>query len=82
MVHLEPATPKFMTLFKKPNVRYSEDRDRSESGPSFPSGHVTDNFIIATLLFYFFRAAAGFIFSSRQRSVIREFTWARIGRVM
>ncbi|MEY2557838.1 MAG: hypothetical protein QOE34_1263 [Verrucomicrobiota bacterium] len=55
MVQLQPARPEFMTLFKKPTIRYSDQADRNKSGPSFPSGHVTDNVIIATLCTVFFR---------------------------
>jgi len=40
MVQLERAHPQFLTLFKKPTIRYSDETDRDKSGPSFPSGHV------------------------------------------
>jgi undecaprenyl-diphosphatase len=55
MVQLEPAHPHFLTLFKRPTIRYSDETDRNKSGPSFPSGHVTDNVVIATLCALFFR---------------------------
>ena len=55
MVQLERANPQFLTLFKKPTIRYSDETDRNKSGPSFPSGHVTDNMIIGTICFLFFR---------------------------
>jgi len=55
MVELQKARPEFLTLFKKPAVRYSGVRDRERSGPSFPSGHVTDNVTIAVILTIFFR---------------------------
>lgn len=55
MVQLERTDPEFMTLFKKPEIRFSDQTDRSKSGPSFPSGHVTDNVIIGTLCTFFFR---------------------------
>jgi undecaprenyl-diphosphatase len=55
MVQLEQARPQFLTLFKKPTIRYSDESDRTKSGPSFPSGHVTDNVIIGTLCLLFFR---------------------------
>jgi undecaprenyl-diphosphatase len=55
MVQLEKASPKFLTLFKQPTVRYSDERDRKTSGPSFPSGHVTDNVVIAMCCTLFFR---------------------------
>src|SRR6266850_75611 len=55
MVQLERTRPEFMTLFKKPTIRFSDETDRAKSGPSFPSGHVTDNIIIATICTLFFR---------------------------
>ena len=55
MVQLEPTRPEFMTLFQKPTIRFSDETDRTKSGPSFPSGHVTDNIIIATICTLFFR---------------------------
>jgi undecaprenyl-diphosphatase len=55
MVQLERTHPQFLTLFKKPTIRYSDETDRSKSGPSFPSGHVTDNVIIGTICVLFFR---------------------------
>ena len=75
MVELQKARPEFLTLFKKPKIRYSSERDRNRSGPSFPSGHVTNNITVAVILaLCFFGAGAGFISSSRRRSVIRAFT--------
>ena len=47
--------PRFLTLFKPPAIRYSDETDRNNSGPSFPSGHVTDNVIIGTMCVLFFR---------------------------
>src|SRR5436305_8871196 len=55
MVQLERTRPQFMTLFKKPTIRFSDETDRANSGPSFPSGHVTDNVVIATICTLFFR---------------------------
>lgn len=55
MVQLERTHPQFLTLFKKPTIRYSDETDRDKSGPSFPSGHVTDNVIIGTICLLFFR---------------------------
>ncbi|HWN23806.1 MAG TPA: phosphatase PAP2 family protein [Candidatus Sulfotelmatobacter sp.] len=54
MVELQKARPKFMTLFKKPTIRFSGQSDRNRSGPSFPSGHVTNNAIIAVYLTLFY----------------------------
>jgi len=55
MVQLERTHPRFLTLFKRPTIRYSDETDRNNSGPSFPSGHVTDNVIIGTMFVLFFR---------------------------
>jgi undecaprenyl-diphosphatase len=55
MVQLERTHPRFLTLFKRPIIRYSDETDRNNSGPSFPSGHVTDNVIIGTMFVLFFR---------------------------
>jgi len=55
MVQLEKARPKFLTLFKKPVIRFSDSSDRTSSGPSFPSGHTVNNTIAATYLTLFYR---------------------------
>src|SRR5260370_32732878 len=55
MVELQRARPKFMTLFKKPTTRFSNQSDRNRSGPSFPSGHMTHNTITAVYLTFFYR---------------------------
>src|SRR3954467_5521934 len=55
MVQLERTHPRFLTLFRRPTIRYSDETDRTKSGPSFPSGHVTDNVIIGTMSALFFR---------------------------
>lgn len=55
MVQLERTSPAFLTLFKQPKIRTSDQTDHTRSGPSFPSGHVTDNVIIATMCVLFFR---------------------------
>jgi undecaprenyl-diphosphatase len=55
MVQLQKASPKFLTLFKPPTIRFSGERDRRNSGSSFPSGHVADNVIVAIFCMLFFR---------------------------
>lgn len=55
MVELQRTRPKFMTLFKKPTIRFSNQSDRSRSGPSFPSGHMATNTITAVYLTFFYR---------------------------
>jgi membrane-associated phospholipid phosphatase len=55
MVQLQRTRPAFLTLFKKPTVRYSDSSDRHRSGPSFPSGHVTTNTVIAVFCTFFYR---------------------------
>jgi undecaprenyl-diphosphatase len=55
MVEMQRTHPKFMTLFKKPTIRFSDQSDRNRSGPSFPSGHMTNNTIIAVYCTLFYR---------------------------
>src|ERR1051325_11200237 len=55
MVQMERTQPEFLSLFKKLTIRYSDQTDFTKSGPSFPSGHVMDNIIIATVCTLFFR---------------------------
>jgi undecaprenyl-diphosphatase len=55
MVQLSHTRPAFLALFQRPNIRTSGKRDRERSGPSFPSGHMTNNTIIAVLCTLFFR---------------------------
>ena len=55
MVQLQKARPKFLSLSQKPTIRFSDSSDRSRSGPSFPSGHVATNTIIAVFCTMFYR---------------------------
>ena len=55
MVQLQRTRPAFLTLFKKPTIRFSDSSDRHRSGPSFPSGHVTTNTVIAVFCTLFYR---------------------------
>ncbi len=55
MVQLQKARPKFLSLFKKSIIRFSDSSDRIRSGPSFPSGHVATNTIIAVFCTLFYR---------------------------
>jgi undecaprenyl-diphosphatase len=55
MVQLERTHPAFLTLFKKPAIRFSDSSDRNRSGPAFPSGHVTTNSVIAVFCTLFYR---------------------------
>jgi undecaprenyl-diphosphatase len=55
LVQLQKTRPAFMTLFKKPTIRFSDQSDRKRSGPSFPSGHMTNNTAIALCLTLFYR---------------------------
>src|SRR5438128_2975956 len=55
MIQLERDELHFLTLFRKPTIRYSDETDETKSGPSFPSGHVTDNMVIGTCCALFFR---------------------------
>ncbi len=55
MVQLHKAHPKMLTLLKKPKIRFSDQSDRGRSGPSFPSGHMANNTVIAVLCALVFR---------------------------
>ena len=55
MVDLQRANFEFLRMFKKPTIRYSGRRDKNRSGPSFPSGHTTDNTVIAMCCTLFYR---------------------------
>ena len=55
MVQLPKARPKILAMFKRPTIRYSDAADRNKSGPSFPSGHVASNTIIAVFCTLFYR---------------------------
>ena len=54
-------------------IRYSDERDRNRSGPSFPSGHVTNNATIAIILAFFFRRWGWLYFF-----VAAAIAWSRI----
>ena len=60
MVELQKTRPMFLTLFKEPTIRYSDQSDRNNSGPSFPSGHMTNNTVIAVCLTLFYRRRGAF----------------------
>jgi len=55
MVRLEKGHPEFMSLFKPPVVRRSDQSDRHRGDPSFPSGHMTNNTVVAICLSLFYR---------------------------
>jgi undecaprenyl-diphosphatase len=55
LVELQKARPKFLSISKPVRIRYSDQSDRSRSGPSFPSGHVMNNTVIAVCLTLFYR---------------------------
>ena len=55
LVVLARTRPEFLTLFQQPTIRYSDETDRKKSGPSFPSGHVTNNITVAIVLALFYR---------------------------
>src|SRR5256712_5705333 len=55
MVQLQKTRPALLTLFKKPVIRFSDQSDRNRAGPSFPSGHVVTNTIIAAYCTLFYR---------------------------
>jgi undecaprenyl-diphosphatase len=55
MVEMQRTHLKFMTLFEKPTIRFSDQSDRNQSGPSFPSGHMANNTVIAVYCTLFYR---------------------------
>jgi len=55
MVRLEKGRPEFMSIFKNPVVRRSDESDRRRGDASFPSGHMTNNTIAAICLTLFYR---------------------------
>ena len=55
MVRLEKGRPEFMSIFKKPVVRRSDESDKRRGDSSFPSGHMTNNTIAAICLTLFYR---------------------------
>src|SRR5256885_4888315 len=55
MVRLEKGRPEFMSIFKQPVVRRSDESDKRRGDPSFPSGHMTNNTIAAIILTLFYR---------------------------
>src|SRR5437588_12681368 len=55
MVRLEKGRPEFMSIFKKPVIRRSDETDKRRGDPSFPSGHMTNNTIAAICLTLFYR---------------------------
>ena len=56
MVELARVQPAFLKIFHQPKIRFSDQSDRnlSRSGPSFPSGHTTNNTVIALCLTLFY----------------------------
>ena len=56
MVEMARVKPAFLKLFHPVQWRNSDQSDRnlSRSGPSFPSGHTTDNTVIAVCLTLFY----------------------------
>ena len=60
MVELQRTHPKLMSLSKKPTIRFSGQSDRNRSGPSFPSGHMTNNTVIAVYCTLFYRRRGWF----------------------
>src|SRR6202035_3942210 len=55
MVRLEKGRPEFMSIFKKPVVRRSDESDKRRGDPSFPSGHMVNNTIGAICLTLFYK---------------------------
>jgi undecaprenyl-diphosphatase len=56
MVELAKVKPAFLKIFHGTTIRFSDESDRNpnRSGPSFPSGHATNNTVIALVLTLFY----------------------------
>jgi len=56
MVQLAKVRPAFLKIFHRPTIRLSDESDRNvqRSGPSFPSGHTSNNTVIALCLTLFY----------------------------
>jgi undecaprenyl-diphosphatase len=55
IIELERTRPKILTIFKKPEIRFSTEAERAPSGPSFPSGHTNNNTVVAVCYTIFYR---------------------------
>lgn len=55
LLELQQTDPKFLAAWKKSRVRFSGEADRSDTGASFPSGHVNNNTVIALCCSLFYR---------------------------
>ncbi len=78
MVRLQKANPEFLALFKKPII-YSERIDRVRGGPSFPSGHMTNNTVIADVPDDFLPAARRALLDShRDRRLLAHLSWGAL----
>ena len=55
ILDLEKASPRFLALFKPLRENPSRPSWREVNGRSFPSGHVVNNFVVATILAVFYR---------------------------
>src|SRR2546421_4926028 len=75
MVRLEKGRPEFMSIFKKPVVRRSDESDRRRGDPSFPSGHMTNNTIAAICLTLFYRRGWVLWFFSASPPFFWGFFW-------
>jgi membrane-associated phospholipid phosphatase len=55
LLELQQTDAKFLAAWKKARVRFSSEADRSDTGASFPSGHVNNNTVIALCCTLFYR---------------------------
>lgn len=55
LLELQQTNPKFLAAWKKTRVRFSGEAERSDTGASFPSGHVNNNTVIALCCTLFYR---------------------------
>ncbi len=55
MVEMQHTRPEFLSLFRPVKIKYSDEKERERSRASFPSGHTSNNTVIALCCTLFFR---------------------------
>ena len=61
LVDLARTRPAFLALFQQPSIRYADERDKHNAGPSFPSGHMTNTPLLLSVSPSSTGGGAGFI---------------------
>lgn len=55
MVEMQHTRPELLSLFRPIKIKYSDERERERSRASFPSGHTSNNTVLALCCTLFFR---------------------------